>query len=80
MNKFFVYEQRIGPYALWHHQHLFEVVDKQVKMTDIVTYKPTFGFIGRLANTLFIKNQIKSIFEFRRKKWTNYLIEYPKLR
>ena len=49
-------------------------------MTDIVTYKPSFGFTGRLANTLFIKKQIKSIFEFRRKKWTNYLIEYPKLR
>ena len=22
-NKFFGYEQRIGPYAFWHHQHLF---------------------------------------------------------
>ena len=67
-NNFFVDEQKIGPYALWHHQHLFEVVDKRVKMTDIVTYKPPFGFIGRLANTLFIENQIKSIFEYRRKK------------
>ena len=67
-NNFFVDEQKIGPYALWHHQHLFEVVDKRVKMTDIVTYKPPFGFIGRLANTLFIKKQIKSIFEYRRRK------------
>lgn len=67
-NKFFVDEQRIGPYALWHHQHLFEVVDKQVKMTDIVTYKPPLGFIGRLANTLFIEKQIKSIFEYRKIK------------
>ena len=30
-NKFFVYEHRIGPYALWHHQNLFEVVDKHLK-------------------------------------------------
>tara|TARA_B100001996_G_C18559265_1_gene553948 strand:+ start:415 stop:894 length:480 start_codon:yes stop_codon:yes gene_type:complete len=67
-NNFFVDEQKIGPYALWHHQHLFEVVDKRVKMTDIVTYKPPFGFIGRLANTLFIEKQIKSIFEYRRIK------------
>ena len=67
-NKFFVDEQRIGPYALWHHQHLFEVVDKRVKMTDILTYKLPFGFIGRLANTLFIEKQIKSIFEYRRIK------------
>ena len=38
-NKFFVDEQRIEPYALWQHQYLFEFLDKQVKMTDIVTYK-----------------------------------------
>ena len=67
-NIFFVDEQKIGPYALWHHQHLFEVVDKRVKMTDILTYKLPFGFIGRLANTLFIEKQIKSIFEYRRIK------------
>ena len=67
-NNFFVDEQKIGPYALWHHQHLFEVVDKRVKMTDILTYKLPFGFIGRLANTLFIEKQIKSIFEYRRIK------------
>ena len=22
-NKYFIDEQRIGPYSLWHHQHLF---------------------------------------------------------
>ena len=42
-------------------------------MTDIVTYKPPFGLIGRIANTLFIKKQLESIFEYRRKKWIKYL-------
>ena len=65
-NKFFVDEQRVGPYALWHHQHLFEVVGDQVKMTDIVTYKPPFGILGIFANTLFIRKQLETIFEFRR--------------
>ena len=47
-NKYFIDEQRIGPYALWHHQHLFESEDdNKVKMTDIVTYKPPFGLIGK---------------------------------
>ena len=60
--------KELGPMRFWHHQHLFEVVDKKVRMTDIVTYKPPFGFIGRLANTLFIEKQIKSIFEYRKIK------------
>ena len=67
-NKYFIDEQRIGPYSLWHHQHLFELEDKKVKMTDIVTYKPPFGLLGRIANSLFIKKQLESIFEFRREK------------
>jgi ligand-binding SRPBCC domain-containing protein len=67
-NKYFIDEQRIGPYSLWHHQHFFEADGDEVKMTDIVTYKPPFGLIGRLANKLFIKKQLESIFEFRRSK------------
>lgn len=67
-NKIFVDEQRIGPYALWHHQHFFEVEEDQVKMTDIVTYKPPFGYIGRIANTLFIRKQIQAIFQYRKIK------------
>ena len=42
--------------------------DNKVKMTDIVTYKPPFGLIGRIANSLFIKKQLESIFEYRRNK------------
>ena len=67
-NKYFIDEQLIGPYSLWHHQHFFEAEGDKVKMTDIVTYKPPFGLIGRLANRLFIKKQLESIFEFRRSK------------
>ena len=67
-NKYFIDEQRVGPYSLWHHQHLFELEDDKVKMTDIVTYKPPFGLLGRIANSLFIKKQLESIFEFRRNK------------
>jgi ligand-binding SRPBCC domain-containing protein len=54
-NKYFIDEQRIGPYAFWHHHHLFEIEDDKVKMTDIVTYKPPFGLLGIIANSLFIK-------------------------
>lgn len=65
--QFFVDEQRIGPYALWHHQHHIEKTDNGVLMTDIVTYAPPFGFLGRIANSLMIKNKLKEIFRHREK-------------
>jgi ligand-binding SRPBCC domain-containing protein len=66
--KFFVDEQRFGPYALWHHQHHFEEVEGGVQMTDIVHYKAPMGFLGDIAVSLFIKKQLDNIFEFRKKK------------
>lgn len=66
--EFFVDEQRVGPYKLWHHQHHLEEIEGGVLMTDIVTYKPPFGIFGSLANALFIKRQLHSIFRFRTRK------------
>lgn len=62
---FFVDEQRLGPYKLWHHQHKIKQVEEGVLMTDIVTYIPPYGLIGRLANSLFIKKQLEEIFAYR---------------
>jgi ligand-binding SRPBCC domain-containing protein len=62
---FFIDEQRVGPYSLWHHQHFFEEKEGGILMTDIVTYKPPFGFLGDIANSIFIKKQLESIFEYR---------------
>ncbi|HRN79761.1 MAG TPA: SRPBCC family protein [Ferruginibacter sp.] len=64
--EYFVDEQRSGPYKLWHHQHKIEPIEGGVLMTDIVTYAPPLGMLGQLANTLFIRRQLESIFEFRR--------------
>lgn len=64
---YFVDEQRMGPYKLWHHQHKIEAIEGGVLMTDVVTYIPPFGFIGAIANSLFIKRQLQTIFEYRTK-------------
>ena len=66
--KFFVDEQRFGPYALWHHQHHFREIPGGVEMTDLVHYKVPGWIIGDLANTLFIRKKLEEIFSFRRKK------------
>ena len=65
--KYFVDEQRVGPYKIWHHQHILIPTQTGVLMKDIVSYKPPFGLFGRLANTLFIKNKLNEIFNYRTK-------------
>ena len=62
---YFVDEQRVGPYKMWHHEHHFEQKENGVLMTDIVTYIPPLGILGALANVLFIKKQLNTIFEYR---------------
>jgi ligand-binding SRPBCC domain-containing protein len=64
-NKYFIDEQRFGPYSLWHHQHHFKEVELGVEMTDIVHYKIPFWFFGDMANTLFVERQLKEIFDYR---------------
>ncbi|MFN5134007.1 MAG: SRPBCC family protein [Chitinophagaceae bacterium] len=66
--KYFVDEQRFGPYQLWHHQHHFKEIDGGVEMTDIVHYRNPLGVLGNIANSLFVKNQLKQIFEYRFEK------------
>ncbi len=64
---FFVDEQRIGPYKLWHHEHHFKLVDSGIEMTDIVSYQLPFGLLGRFAHFLFVKKKLHSIFAYRTK-------------
>lgn len=63
--EYFVDEQRIGPYAMWHHQHKIEEIEGGVLMTDIVTYQPPMGILGSIANTVLIRKQLEQIFDYR---------------
>lgn len=65
--EYFIDEQRVGPYALWHHQHIIEPIKYGVLMTDIVSYQPPLGILGAIANTLIIRNKLKEIFDYRTK-------------
>ncbi len=66
--KYFVDEQRFGPYSMWHHQHHFKAANGFVEMTDIIHYKLPCWFLGDIANWLFVRKQLKGIFEYRFKK------------
>jgi ligand-binding SRPBCC domain-containing protein len=69
--KYFTDEQKLGPFALWYHQHFFEAKDGGVEMTDEVTWAVPFGLLGRFANILFVNRSVKDIFEFRRQAVEN---------
>ncbi len=65
---FFIDEQRVGPYKIWHHEHHFEAVEKGVLMTDVLHYDIGMSFLGWFAGVLFVHHKVKNIFEFRHKE------------
>lgn len=74
--KYFVDEQRYGPYALWHHKHFIHPIDRGVEMEDIVDYKLPLGFLGRMVHPFLVKPKLDEIFEYRRKKLIELFGEY----
>ncbi|MBP6091748.1 MAG: SRPBCC family protein [Crocinitomicaceae bacterium] len=70
--KFFVDEQRKGPYKIWHHEHHFESVENGVLMTDIVSYELPMGFLGRIVHPFIVEKKLKEIFDYRFKVVEEY--------
>lgn len=69
---YFVDEQRIGPYRLWHHEHHFTpAADRRsVLMVDRVTYDPGWGLLGGLVDALWIQRRLGEIFDYRARRIT----------
>ena len=65
---YFVDEQRAGPYKVWHHQHHFREVEGGTEIIDQVDYQLPLGPLGKLANAIIVKKQLKEIFDYREKK------------
>ena len=66
--KYFVDEQRFGPYKFWHHKHKFEIIDGGVKIIDILDYSLPFGLIGLFFHPFLVKPKLDEIFKYREKK------------
>lgn len=56
-----------GAFKSMKHLHKFEKEGNNTKMIDVFEFESPFGIIGRLANSLFLKNYM-----------TNFLIERNK--
>ena len=68
---YFVDEQRVGPYALWHHKHFVKEINGGTEMIDIVHYQLPFPLLANRFHGLLVKPKLKEIFNYR----TNKLIE-----
>ncbi len=61
----FVDMQIRGPYALWHHTHVFEPAPGGTHMSDVVRYRIPFGPFGALLHRLRIRSDVEAIFDYR---------------
>lgn len=71
--EYFVDEQRIGPYKMWHHEHHFRKIDENTtEMTDILNYDVGKGIFGPILDSLFIGKKVDGIFDFREEMISKY--------
>ncbi len=67
-NRYFVDEQRVGPYKLWYHEHTFYENNGRVTIEDHVTYIVGFGPSGDVVNALWINKTLNQVFDYRAQK------------
>jgi ligand-binding SRPBCC domain-containing protein len=70
----FVDEQVVGPYRRWHHEHRFESVEGGTCCRDFVDYEVPGG---ALVDRLFVRRDLKKIFEFRQRKLAELSQAWP---
>jgi len=61
----FVDLQLRGPYAYWHHTHVFEPAENGTRIRDLVRYQLPFGFLGAAVHSLTVRRDLQSVFDFR---------------
>jgi ligand-binding SRPBCC domain-containing protein len=65
---YFVDEQRVGPYRVWHHEHWFEATaPDRTEVRDLVHYVLPFGPLGEVVHQLFVRAELARIFDYREK-------------
>lgn len=77
--KYFVDEQRFGPYALWHHKHFLKEIPGGAEMEDIVDYKVPMGILGELIHPFLVKPKLNEIFDYRKDKLIELFGEFKEL-
>lgn len=69
----FTDSQLKGPYVKWIHQHVFKQDGKNTIMHDKVEYLSPGWIVEPLVHQIFVKNNLKEIFDYREKSLSNIL-------
>ncbi|WP_160140199.1 SRPBCC family protein [Chryseobacterium sp. c4a] len=64
----FTDEMQKGAFKSLHHQHIFKTIEGKTLMIDIFDFESPLGIIGKIFNTLYLKNYL-----------TKFLLERNKL-
>ena len=54
-----------GPYSKWDHTHVFKECKNGTMMIDKIIYSIPFGIIGRIAHSIWVKEELNRIFNYR---------------
>lgn len=54
-----------GPFAKWHHKHLFLADPGGCKLRDEIDYEPPFGPLGRVVAPVLIEPRLRKMFDYR---------------
>ena len=66
---YFVDEQRVGPYAIWHLEHHFhDQDDGRIEMEDLVTSVLPLSPFSEVMHPFLVRPQLDKILSFREKK------------
>ena len=57
--------QHAGPFSRWSHRHIFTEVTGGTEIRDEIEYAVPFGILGRIANSLFVRRELRRLFAYR---------------
>ncbi|WP_341220792.1 SRPBCC family protein [Polaribacter atrinae] len=64
---FFADEMVCGAFKSFRHEHYLELKEGKVIVKDVFQYVSPFGFLGKLADFIFLKNYMKNFLVERNK-------------
>jgi ligand-binding SRPBCC domain-containing protein len=80
-NHHFADVQAKGPFKSWHHRHEFAAETRDgvsgTRVVDAIEYEVGFGFVGSIANALFVARQMQSTFNQRQQTLPHLLATEP---
>lgn len=73
----FVDVQRRGPFLLWEHTHRLRPVRAGTEIYDHVRYGLFFGVLGAVVRSLFVRDWVEGIFDYRAERVPELLSGAP---